>query len=88
MCGCMRVCRMSSSLVLQLPQWHSRVSALVPDTTESLLSSFLLAVPARHCDCLMSLPPYDEFQEDEACQIRPDQQLYKMLSVGLCASLH
>ena len=48
MCGCMRVCRMSSSLVLQLPQWHSRVSALAPETTDSLLSSFLPVPPARH----------------------------------------
>lgn len=47
--GCMRLCPipMLSSFVLQLPQWHSRVSALAPDTTDSLLSAFFAEPPVH-----------------------------------------
>lgn len=47
-CGCMRLRWMSSSFVLGFPQWHSSVSALAPDTTDSLLSAFLAPPPTCH----------------------------------------
>ena len=47
MCGGIRLCMMLSSFVLQLPQWQSRVSALAPETTDSLFSGFLAALPAH-----------------------------------------